>query len=442
MPTVAIRAPRAIVQGREMAVTVVVADGHIAGVHPMTSQVHCDTEVVLGHDEVLMPGLVDTHVHVNEPGRTHWEGFATATAAAAAGGVTTIIDMPLNSVPATTTATALAVKRAAATPQAFVDVGFWGGAVPGNLPDLAPLHDDGVFGFKCFLLDSGVDEFPPVDRRELELAMVETARLGARLIVHAEDSQAIEPGPVGTRYASFLASRPCVAEDRAIGLVIELARRTGAAAHILHLSSADALPAIRAAREEGVPLTVETCPHYLALCAEEIPDGAAAFKCCPPVREAANRDRLWAALRDGTIDIVVTDHSPCPPELKGAAPADLGVAWGGISSLQLGLSVTWTTARARGHTLADVVRWMCTAPADLVGLADRGRIEPGARADFAVVAPDERFVVDPSLLRHRHPVSAYAGQTLQGVVRQTWLAGTPIDLDAAPRGALIRRSGS
>ena len=442
MPTVAIRAPRAIVQGREMAVTVVVADGHIAGVHPMTSQVHCDTEVVLGHDEVLMPGLVDTHVHVNEPGRTHWEGFATATAAAAAGGVTTIIDMPLNSVPATTTATALAVKRAAATPQAFVDVGFWGGAIPGNLPDLELLHDDGVFGFKCFLLDSGVDEFPPVDRRELELAMVETARLGARLIVHAEDSQAIEPGPVGTRYASFLASRPCVAEDRAIGLVIELARRTGAAAHILHLSSADALPAIRAAREEGVALTVETCPHYLALCAEEIPDGAAAFKCCPPVREAANRDRLWAALRDGTIDIVVTDHSPCPPELKGAAPADLGVAWGGISSLQLGLSVTWTTARARGHTLADVVRWMCTAPADLVGLADRGRIEPGARADFAVVAPDATFVVDPSRLRHRHPISAYAGQTLQGVVRQTWLAGTPIDLDAAPRGALIRRSGS
>ncbi|MEU5023796.1 allantoinase AllB [Streptomyces milbemycinicus] len=410
---------------RAATVAVSTADGTISAVLPYDTAVPPGASLEDFGDDVLLPGLVDTHVHVNDPGRTEWEGFASATRAAAAGGVTTLVDMPLNSVPPTTTVQALEIKRAVARAAAHVDIAFWGGAVPGNLRDLRPLHDAGVLGFKCFLLHSGVDEFPQLAPAELDAALGEIAGFGGLLIVHAEDPQLIDraPSPSGPRYADFLASRPREAENRAIAGLIELARKHAARVHILHLSSAEALPLIAAARNEGVEITVETCPHFLTLTAEEVPDGATEFKCCPPIREAANQDALWQGLADGTIDCVVSDHSPCTADLK---VGDFGQAWGGISSLQLGLPAVWTEARRRGRTLPDLARWMSTAPAALAGLAHKGAIEPGRDADFAVLAPEETFTVDPAALHHRNQVTAYAGKTLHGVVRSTWLRGRKI----------------
>ena len=435
------RAPRVITAAGEVARCVGVRDGRIVAIEPLDSTLEAREVVQLGTDEVLMPGLVDTHVHVNEPGRTEWEGFATATRAAAAGGVTTIVDMPLNSIPPTVDIDALAVKRKVAQDQAYVDVGFWGGAVPGNAPQLRALHDAGVFGFKCFLLHSGVDEFPPLDPAELEVALREIASFGALMIVHAENAHSIDhaPSPNGERYGDFLASRPRGAENLAIAEVIELARWTGCRVHILHLSSSDALPMIATARNDGVRLTVETCPHYLTFMAEEIPAGATQFKCCPPIREAANRELLWQGLADGVIDCIVSDHSPCTEELKRFDIGDFGVAWGGIASLQLGLPAVWTEARRRGHSLLDVVRWMAEKPAQEVGFTTKGHIALGYAADFVVFAPDAAAVVDKSRLHHKNPVSAYHGRPLAGVVRSTWLAGTPINLDDEPRGRLLAR---
>ena len=415
-----------------------IRDGRIAAVEAYDADPGDADVVDLAGDEVLLPGLVDTHVHVNEPGRTEWEGFTSATRAAAAGGVTTIVDMPLNSIPPTTTLAGLESKRAAAEGQAFVDVGFWGGAVPGNLADLEPLHAAGVFGFKCFLLPSGVEEFPELDAVGLAAAMEETARLGALLIAHAEDAREVRDAS-GPAYADFVASRPPSAERTAVERLIADAALTGARAHVVHLSAAEALPAIRTARESGVDLTVETCPHYLTLTAEEVPDGHTEFKCCPPIRDTANRDLLWEALAEGTIDAVVSDHSPCTPELKRLDSGDFGAAWGGIASLQLGLPAVWTEARRRGHDLAAVAGWMADGPARLVGVARKGRIEPGADADLCVFAPDEPFVVDPARLWHKNPVTPYAGRTLSGTVRQTWLRGAPVDPDAPPRGRLLTR---
>lgn len=434
-----LRARRAVVGDNETAVAVRIRDGVVTDLSPYDVDAGGAEVVALADDEVLLPGLVDTHVHVNEPGRTEWEGFASATRAAAAGGVTTIVDMPLNSIPPTTTVAALLEKQAAADGQVFVDVGFWGGAVPGNVPDLAPLHAAGVFGFKCFLLDSGVEEFPHLDAAGLAAAMAETARLGTLLLVHAEDGEAIAPCDHGASYADFLASRPDVAEERAVALVVDTARRTGGRAHVVHLSASGAVPTLRAAREEDVDVSVETCPHYLHLDAESIPDGATELKCCPPIRDAANREALWRALEDGSIDFVVTDHSPSTVELKGLGNGDFAQAWGGIASLQLGLAVVWTAARERGLGLVDVARWMSTAPAARVGLADKGGIRVGADADLCAFAPDEELVVDVRRLHHKNPVSAYAGRTLTGTVRRTWLRGVPIDLAAAPRGRLLRR---
>ena len=415
-----------------------VRDGLVVAVEGVDADARGAEVVELAADEVLLPGLVDTHVHVNEPGRTAWEGFASATAAAAAGGVTTIVDMPLNSIPPTTSVDGLEVKRATAHAQAHVDVGFWGGAVPGNLADLEPLHAAGVFGFKCFLLPSGVDEFPELTAVGLADVLEETGRLGALLIAHAEDGRQVTDAS-GRDYAGFVASRPPSAERSAIERLIATARLTEARAHVVHLSAAEALPAIRTARASGVGLTVETCPHYLTLTAEEVPDGHTEFKCCPPIRDAANRDLLWEALAAGDIDAVVSDHSPCVPELKRFDTGDFGEAWGGISSLQLGLPAVWTEARRRGHSLVDVVRWMADGPARLVGLEGKGRIEPGADADLCAFAPDESFVVDPARLLHKNPVSAYAGRTLAGQVRRTWLRGSPVDPSGPPRGRLLRR---
>ena len=432
------RAHRIMTPDGEVAGSVAVRDGRVAAVLGRADAAGAAAVVQLAEDEVLIPGLVDTHVHVNEPGRTEWEGFASATAAAALGGVTTLIDMPLNSIPPTVDVAALAQKQAAARGQCHVDVGFWGGAVPGNLAELRGLHDAGVFGFKCFLLDSGVAEFPPLPADELEPVLRELAALGSRLIVHAEDAESIDRAvpPAGGAYARFLASRPRGAENLAIAWLLERARWTGAAVHVLHLSSSDALPMLASARRDGVDVTVETCPHYLTFAAEDVPDGATQFKCCPPIREAANRELLWGGLTDGVIDIVVSDHSPCTPELKGG---DFGEAWGGIASLQVGLSAVWTGARERGHSLAEVVGWMATAPARLAGLVDKGRIAPGAAADLVIFAPDEGTTVDVRRLAHRNPVTPYDGRALTGVVRGTWLRGRRIDVTEEAAGQLLRR---
>ncbi|EME55741.1 allantoinase AllB [Amycolatopsis decaplanina] len=435
-----IKAARAVTAAGEVPATIGVDGGRIVAVEPAGADLDGDRVLELGEDVVLLPGLVDTHVHVNDPGRTEWEGFASATRAAAAGGVTTIVDMPLNSLPPTVDVAALEVKRKTAEGRVHVDVGFWGGAIPGNLADLRGLHEAGVFGFKSFLLHSGVDEFPPLDARGLEEVMTELRTFDGMIIVHAEDSDAIDhaPDPHGEKYEDFLRSRPRGAENVAIAQVIELARKTGVRAHILHLSSADALPMVESARRDGVRLTAETCPHYLSFTAEEIGDGATQFKCCPPIREAGNRELLWKGLSDGVIDCVVTDHSPCTPELKRFDSGDFGLAWGGIAGLQLGLPAVWTQARQRGFALTDVVRWMAEHPAAQAGMRRKGRLAPGYDADFSVFAPDEAFVVDVAKLKHRNPVSAYHGRPLAGVVRSTWLRGEEITGED-PAGVLLAR---
>ena len=436
-----IRARRVVTPAGEVDRQVGVKDGLVVAIEPPEAGLTADAIVALADDEVLMPGVVDTHVHVNDPGRTEWEGFTTATRAAAAGGVTTIVDMPLNSIPPTVDLAALEVKRKTAKQQAYVDIGFWGGAVPGNVADLRPLHEAGVFGFKCFLLPSGVDEFPPLDDDELELAMREIASFGGLLIVHAEDAHAIDDAPAahGAHYSDFLASRPRTAEDLAVARVLDLSRRTGCRVHVLHVSSADALPAVATAKADGVPVTAETCPHYLTFAADEIPDGATPYKCCPPIRERDNREQLWQGLRDGTLDLVVSDHSPSTADLKCLDTGDFGAAWGGISSLQLSLSAVWTGARRRDLDLSDVSRWMSEAPARQAGLRRKGRIEVGYDADLVVLAPDEEFTVDAARLHHRNPVTPYHGRTLVGAVRSTWLRGRRIDIDAEPRGRLLTR---
>jgi allantoinase len=436
-----LRAPRAITSAGEVPATIAVADGRIVAVEPYESSLRGQRTVELDDDLVLLPGLVDTHVHVNEPGRTEWEGFATATRAAAAGGITTVVDMPLNSIPATVDVQALETKRTAAEGQCFVDVGFWGGAIPGNIGALRELHDAGVFGVKCFLLDSGVPEFPHLGPAELEEYLGVLRGFGGLLLVHAEDGVAIDaaPAPDGRSYRGYLASRPREAEDLAVARVVEAARRTGGRAHVVHLSSADALPLIRNAQRDGVRITAETCPHYLTFTAEEIPDGATQYKCCPPIREADNQELLWRGLTEGTIDCVVSDHSPCTPELKRLDDGDFGLAWGGIAGLQVGLSAVWTGARRRGCTLTEVARWMAEGPARLAGLQRKGRIAVGYDADFCAFAPDAELVVDVATLRHKNPITPYAGRALAGVVRTTWLRGVDVRDDEAPRGELLSR---
>jgi len=435
-----VRGARVLVAAGERPREVAVTDGVVTAVEPLGAGLEGRRVVELTADQVLIPGLVDTHVHVNEPGRTAWEGFASATRAAAAGGVTTIVDMPLNSIPPTVDVAALELKRAVARDQAFVDVGFWGGAVPGNTGELRALWDAGVFGMKCFLLHSGVEEFGYLEPDELEEDLRVLADFDGLLLVHAEDSRAIDhaPKPHGDRYDVFLASRPRGAENVAVAEVIERARWTGARAHVLHLSSSDALPMLRTAKREGVRITVETCPHYLALVAEEVPDGATQFKCCPPVREAANRELLWEGLLDGTIDCVVSDHSPSTPDLKNLATGDFGTAWGGVSSLQLGLAVVWTEARARGIPFARVVEWMSARPAEIAGLRRKGAIAPGRDGDLVVVEPDSAFVVDPARLHHKNPLTPYADRVLSGTVVATYLRGREVTSDR-PTGRLLAR---
>lgn len=458
-------APNLVIRARQVVLpeSIVAASIHVTG-DTITSiesydNITADCEIIEADDgSILMPGLIDTHVHINEPGRTEWEGFATATRAAAAGGITTLIDMPLNSIPPTTTVAGFKTKLQAASGQCHVDIGFWGGVVPGNAGELAALFELGVVGFKCFLIHSGVDEFPNVTENDLRTAMPELTRLGAVLIVHAE-----LPGPISragtpsledaeqagtdlevcpTKYETFLASRPRAAENEAVELMIRLSRDFGTRIHIVHHSSADALPMLREAKSAGVKITTETCPHYLTFAAEEIPDGATEFKCCPPIRESQNREQLWQALADQTIDMIVSDHSPCPTAMKLRETGDFLQAWGGISSLQLRLPIVWTEAQRRGFSIQDLARWLCSAPANLVGLSGRkGLIKIGYDADFVIWNPEQQFTVKADALHHRHKLTPYQGRPLNGVVEKTFLRGRKIYDDGEfigdPQGLLL-----
>jgi allantoinase len=408
-------------------------------------------------DLVVAPGLVDCHVHLNEPGRTEWEGFASATRAAAAGGVTSLVDMPLNCLPVTTTREALETKLAAAAGQLFVDVGFWGGVVPGNAGELPGLAAAGALGCKAFLVHSGIDEFPNATEGDLRAALPVLARLGLPLLAHAElDLGAPLPGedaapggaPDPRAYHRYLRSRPPAWEDAAIRLLVDLCRETGCPVHVVHLSSASSLDTLRAAKAAGLPLTVETCPHYLCFEAEAIPAGATHFKCAPPIREAENRERLWHALSEGVIDFVITDHSPCLPGLKLPERGDFLEAWGGIASLQLGLPAVWTEARRRGAGLRELTTWMSERPAAFAGLGHRkGRLAPGYDADLVVWNPDAAFTVREEGLHFRHKVSPYLGRRLEGEVVGTWLGGRCVYRDGRLLGEpggrpLLHRGGA
>ena len=410
-------------------------------------------EVLDARNLIVMPGLVDTHVHINEPRRTEWEGFASATCAAAAGGITTLIDMPLNSVPATTKASALEKKRRSAQKQCRVDVGFLGGVVPGNVGELPQLWADGVFGFKCFLAPSGVNEFHHVSASDLRHTMPMLSQLRAPLFVHAELPGPIDAAAAELRgrdpriYATYLSSRPAAAEFQAVQLMVDFARRHSARVHILHVSASDVIPLLREAKADRVPITAETCPHYLTFDAEQIPTGATEFKCAPPIRGNGNRESLWRALQEGVLDFVVSDHSPCPPAMKRRESGDFFAAWGGVASLELGFPVVWSETRARSLPFEHALRWMCEGPARLVGLhRNKGRLATGYQADFALFNPDESFEVNPKALHQRHPITPYAGRTLHGRVHATYLRGQLVYADGdtvgPPTGRLLKREGA
>jgi allantoinase len=408
-----------------------------------------DTEVIDFGTHALLPGLVDTHVHINQPGRTEWEGFATATRAAAAGGYTTLVDMPLNCLPETTTVAALEAKRASAVGHCLVDWAAWGGAVANNQADLLPLARAGVAGFKCFLIYPGCDGFSMIDRDQLQSALPAIAESGLPLLVHAELAGPIDAATASLRnadwrkYATYLASRPDEDELEAIRLMIRLCRQVGFRLHIVHLATAHALRELQAARAEGLPISVETCPHYLHFAAEQIADGATLLKCAPPIRSLANREALWQGLRDGILDLVATDHSPCPPSMKHLENGRFDLAWGGIASLSIALPAMWTGAAQRGFSLQDIARWMSSAPAALAGLGDHaGALEAGREASFLVFNPEAEFVVTPDCLHYRHAISPYMGETLRGTVEATYLRGEPVyragEFISSPRGREVR----
>ncbi len=438
-PDFALRSSRVVTPDGERPAVVIVRGGRIESV---ADRVPRDVELRDVGDLAILPGVVDAHVHVNEPGRTEWEGFDTATRAAAAGGITTIVDMPLNSIPVTTTVEALELKRAAARGRVYVDCAFWGGVVPGNAADLTALVAAGARGAKAFLIHSGIDEFPASDQPTLRAAMTALKEAGVPLLAHAELMGACCPTPsVAPKYKDYLASRPRAWENDAIRMLVALCRETGCRTHIVHLSSSDALEMVAAARSEGLPLTAETCPHYLTFAAESIPSRSPAYKCAPPIRERENRERLWQGLRDRVIEMVVSDHSPTTPSLKTKGHGDFMAAWGGIASLQFSLAAVWTGASARDFTLTDVSRWMSNRSAQLAGLgARKGSIAPGMDADFVVLDPEATFKVKPYAVLHRHPLTPYTGMELRGVVQQTYVRGHKVydhGTFAGPHGDLL-----
>jgi allantoinase len=380
---------------------------------------------------VLMPGLIDSHVHINEPGRTDWEGFDTMTKAALAGGITTLIDMPLNASPVTTTAENLHIKIQSSEGKRHCHLGFWGGLVPDNLHQLDELIHAGVLGIKAFMTHSGIDDFPNVSAEELRKGMAILAKYQIPLLAHAELDEPhaglefFKENP--TSFMAFLKSRPKEWEDKAVDILIALCAEFKSPVHIVHLSSANRLPEIKAAREQGLPLTVETCPHYLFFCAEEVPDRNTLYKCTPPIREAQNNELLWKALKDGTLDFVVTDHSPAPPELKKTASGNLLEAWGGIASIQFSLPVMWTIARKRKFTLEQLSAWMSTHVAQFIGYGNsKGKIQAGYDADLVVWDPEEEFTVEASQILYRHQITPYLGQDLNGRIKQTYLKGKKV----------------
>jgi allantoinase len=449
VPELIVRGKRVVRAGGVAPAAIHVRGGTISAITPL-SAIAPRCPIYEAGESVVMPGIVDTHVHINEPGRTEWEGFETATRAAAAGGVTTLIEMPLNCIPATTSLAGFQEKLRAAEGKLRVDVGFWGGVIPGNADELRGLWDAGVFGYKCFLAPSGVDEFPFVGESDLRIALPVLASLGAVLLVHAELPGPIEKanaalgGANWTKYSTWLGSRPRTAENEASELLLRLAREFGVRVHIVHLSSSDAIPLLRRARGEGVRVTVESCPHYLTFAAEEIADGATELKCAPPIRERENREKLWSALGDGVIDLVATDHSPCPPEMKCIETGDFSRAWGGIASLELSLPAVWTQTREHGYSLGHLARWLCGEPARLAGLEKRkGAIAVGYDADLVIWNPAKTFRVDAQRLHQRHKLTPYAGRELAGVVEATFLRGKKIfdrgEFSATPCGNVLLR---
>ncbi len=443
-----IRSRRTLVglEGDPRPAALAIRDGTIAEISAYEAPA-AGLPLVEGGDQVLMAGIFDTHAHINEPGRTDWEGFLTATRAAAAGGITTVVDMPLNSIPATTTLAALRVKMETAAGKCAIDYGFWGGVVPGNAAELEPMVRAGVLGFKCFLIESGVDEFPMAREADLRIAMPILARLGVPLLVHAElDCGSLSTDAGERDYRGYLESRPPKWEVEAIRMMIGLARETGCAVHIVHLSAADALADIRAARAAGVPITVETCPHYLYFEAESIPAGATQYKCAPPIREHANRERLWAGLLEGSIDFIVSDHSPCTPALKALDTGNFERAWGGISGLQFSLPVVWTEMKRRGLSLRQLSTWMSARTARFAGRGDRnGRLAVGYRADLLLWSPEATFRLDRAMIKHRHNITPYEGREFHGQVSRTYVRGISvfengIFTSATPAGKRIDRS--
>ena len=448
--SLALRCKRTLVDGKIRPATVVVQQGKVTAILGYEDAVDSARveNIEMG---LLLPGLVDTHVHINEPGRTEWEGFNTATQAAAAGGITTVVDMPLNCTPVTTTADALQQKMASLQGKLWIDCGFWGGVVPDSLDELDALVRAGVLGVKSFTIHSGIDDFPQVEESHLRRAIRILAQHQVPYLIHAElDQEHSEPPAIGNRYQSFLASRPRRWEDDAIDMLIGLARDAAADSvqaqlHIVHLSSADALPALRAAQDQGLLISAETCPHYLTLFAEAIPDGKTLFKCCPPIREDENRQRLWQGLDEGTIAFVVSDHSPCTPQLKHIDSGDIEHAWGGISSLQFGLSLIWTEARERGYAIEKIIDWMATRPARFAGLGERkGQIAVGYDADFCVFDDRAQYVIQADMIKYRHKVTPYEGRQVSGIVRRTFVRGHEVFADgeilSAPQGQPLLRA--
>ena len=433
-PTFALKSTRVVTGGTIIPAQIVITNEKIIEIAEFEAELDITAED-LG-DLVIMPGLVDTHVHINEPGRTEWEGFNTATQSAAAGGITCVVDMPLNCTPVTTNADALRQKLESLTGKLWIDCGFWGGVIPDSLEDLDELIQAGVLGVKSFTIHSGIDDFPKVEQQHLSQAIDILAKYDVPYLIHAElDNEGTEPAKIGDKYQSFLESRPKSWENDAINMMIELAetaRDKGVSGkiHIVHLSSAEALPAIRSAQQKGLRLTAESCPHYLSLFAEAIPDGKTLFKCCPPIREQQNREQLWKGLADGIISFIVSDHSPCTPSLKHINSGDIENAWGGISSLQFGLSIIWSEAQQRGYSLVDVANWMATEPAKFAGLGGKkGQIACGYDADLVIFDAEESYRIDPAMIKYRHKITPYEGQEVSGIVRRTYVRGHLVHKD-------------
>lgn len=424
----AVKSINVIVAGEMKPAIIEVENELITAIYEYEKALNC--EIKDFGELVIMPGLVDSHVHINEPGRTEWEGFNTATQAAAAGGITALVDMPLNCIPVTTTKAAFQEKLDSVDDKLWVDCGFWGGVIPQNINDLDELLNAGVLGVKSFLIDSGIEEFPPVEAKDIRAAMPILSKHDVPYLIHAElDCGSFHDVEITKEYNSFLASRPKSWENDAISLMVDMARESkeigdNCKVHIVHLSSGEALNTIAQAKDEGLRFTAETCPHYLTLASENIPDGKTLFKCCPPIRENKNREHLWQAISDGRLDFIVSDHSPCTPELKHIDTGDIEKAWGGISALQFGISLIWTEAKERGFSLIDIARLMSSETAKFAGLDSvKGAIKVGNHADFLVFDPNTQFTITNEMIKHRHNITPYAGRKVIGQVEHTFVRG-------------------